>query len=293
MNDTIIKLLEDATTESSTITENGINWKAVLDIVVKWATTTGLRLLIAIVVMIISFKIINVVSKKIYKHLEKKHADATLSKVLTNTAKIGLKVLILLGLIGYVGIETASVSAIIASMGVGISLAVQGTLSNFAGGVIIIVMRPFKLGDFITSNNQSGTVEDIKLFYTQIVTPDNKVIYIPNGSLANNVIVNASVKDTRRVDIVMSVSYDSDIDLVKQISRKVLEECELVLKSPECLVEVGNYGDSGIEIYVRGWCNRPDYWKTYYRLMYDLKMAYDEYHISIPYNQIDVHISNE
>ena len=292
MNDTIIKLLEDATAESSTITDNGINWKAVLDIVVKWATTTGLRLLIAIIVMIVSFKIINVVCKKIYKHLEKKNADATLSKVLTNTSKIGLKVLILLGLIGYVGIETASVSAIIASMGVGISLAVQGTLSNFAGGVIIIIMRPFKLGDFITSNNQSGTVEDIKLFYTQIVTPDNKVIYIPNGSLANNVIVNASVKDTRRVDIVMSVSYDSDIDLVKQISRKVLDECELVLKSPECLVEVGNYGDSGIEIYVRGWCNRPDYWKTYYRLMYDLKMAYDEYHITIPYNQIDVHIDN-
>lgn len=288
-----VKLLADATTESTTVTDEGINWKAILDIVVKWATTTGLKLLIALVILIISFKLINVICKRILRKLEKKNADATLSKVLTNTAKIALKILIILGLIGYVGIETASISAIIASLGVGISLAVQGTLSNFAGGVIIIIMRPFKLGDFITSNNQSGTVEDIKLFYTQIVTPDNKVIYIPNGSLANNVIVNASVKDVRRVDIIMNVSYDSDLALVKQISRKVLEECDLVLKSPEMLVEIGNYGDSSVEVYVRGWCNRPDYWKTYYKLLYELKMAYDEYHIAIPFNQIDVHIDNK
>ena len=287
-------LAETATngTGTETVTDNGINWKAVLDIVVKWATTTGIRLIIALLIMIISFKIINVVSRRIYKRLEKKKADPTLSRALTGTARLGLKLLILLGLIAYVGIETASVSAVIASLGVGISLAVQGTLSNFAGGVIIIVMRPFKLGDFITSNGQSGTVEDIKLFYTQIVTPDNKVIYIPNGTLANNVIVNNSVKDTRRVDIIMSVSYDSDLDLVKKVSRSVLENCDLVLKSPECMVEVGNYADSGVEIYVRGWCNRPDYWKTYYKLMYDLKMAYDEYHINIPYNQIDVHVDN-
>ncbi|MBR6071796.1 MAG: mechanosensitive ion channel family protein [Acholeplasmatales bacterium] len=288
-----IKLLADTATETSTVTDEGINWKAILDIVVKWATTTGIKLLIAIIILIISFKIINVVCKGILKKLEKKNADATLSKVLTNTAKIGLKILILLGLIGYVGIETASVSAIIASLGVGISLAVQGTLSNFAGGVIIIVMRPFKLGDFITSNNQSGTVEDIKLFYTQIVTPDNKVIYIPNGSLANNVIVNASGKDQRRVDIIMSVSYDSDLDLVKKISRKVCEECDLVLKSPEVMVEIGNYSNNAVEIYIRSWCDRPNYWKTYYKLMYELKVAYDEYHITIPYNQIDVHIDNK
>ena len=294
MQEEVIRLLAETTaTGTETVTENGINWRAVLDIVVKWATTTGIRLVISILIIIISFKIINVISRRIYKKLEKKKADPTLSRALTGTARIALKLLILIGLIAYIGIETASISAVIASLGVGISLAVQGTLSNFAGGVIIIVMRPFKLGDFITSNGQSGTVEDIKLFYTQIVTPDNKVIYIPNGSLANNVIVNNSVKDTRRVDIVMSVSYDSDIDLVKQVSRKVLEDCELVLKSPECLVEVGNYSDSAIEIYVRGWCNRPDYWKTYYKLMYDLKMAYDEYHITIPYNQLDVHISNE
>ena len=287
----IIKLLEEETAQTDT--SEGINWKAVLDIVVKWATTTGLKILISIVILIVSFKIINVVCKKIIKKLEKRKADYTLSRVLTNTVRIALKILIILALIGYVGIETASISAIIASLGVGISLAVQGTLSNFVGGVIIVIMRPFKLGDFITSNGQSGTVEDIKLFYTQIVTPDNKVIYIPNGQCANNVIVNVSVKDQRRVDIIMSVSYDSDIDLVKQVSRKVLDECELVLKSPECLVEVGNYADSSIEIYVRGWCNRTDYWKTYYRLMYDLKVAYDEYHIQIPYNQIDVHIDKE
>ena len=294
LNEMVKLLVEEATQgEAATVTNEGINWKAILDIVVKWATTTGIKLLIAIVVMIISFKIINVICKRVLKKLEKKKADATLSRVLTNTARLGLKILILLALIGYVGIETASISAIIASLGVGISLAVQGTLSNFAGGVIIIVMRPFKLGDFITSNNQSGTVEDIKLFYTQIVTPDNKVIFIPNGTLANNVIVNASIKDDRRVDIIMSVSYDTNLDLAKQISLKVCEECELVHKDPMPFVEIGNYADSSVEIFVRVWCDRPNYWKTYYKLLYDLKMAYDEYHIEIPFNQLDVNIKND
>ena len=164
----------DAAAGAAEASSKGINWSAVLDAVVDWITHTGIKLLIAIVLMIISFAIINGVTKKIYKSLQKKKADETLSRVGTQSARIILKVLVLICLIGYVGIETASISAVVASIGVGISLAVQGTLSNFAGGVIIIIMRPFKIGDYITSNGQEGTVEDIKLFYTHIVTTDNK-----------------------------------------------------------------------------------------------------------------------
>ena len=207
---TVTTTVTDAVTESANLGEETL--KAVLDAVVNWATNTGIKIVIALLIMFIAFKIINGVTKKLAKRLQKKNADATLSRVLVGAIKVSLKALVLICLVGYVGIETASLSAVVASLGVGVSLAVQGTLSNFAGGVIIIIMRPFKLGDFIVSNGESGTVEDIKLFYTHIVTPDNRVVMIPNGALANNVIVNNSAKDTRRVDVVFGISYSSNVE---------------------------------------------------------------------------------
>ena len=224
-----------------------VTWGEIWNTVADWLTHSGIKIVIAILVLVVSFIIINAVTKSVYKRLQKKHADLTLSRVGTNAARIVLKVLVLVCLIGYLGIETASISAVIASIGVGISLAVQGTLSNFAGGVIIIVMRPFKIGDYITSNGVEGTVEDIKLFYTHIVTNDNKAVVIPNGSLANNVIVNASAKDTRRVDLVMQVAYGSDVALVKEIIRKVCGENELVFKEPAPFVELSNMNESSLD----------------------------------------------
>ena len=214
---------ETAGDAASTATKT-VDWNAVWHTVLNWLTNTGIKIVIALVLLLISFAIINGVTKKIYKGLQKKHADITLSRVSTSAARIVLKALVLICLIGYLGIETASLSAVVASIGVGISLAVQGTLANFAGGIIIIIMRPFKIGDYIVSNGQEGTVEDIKLFYTHIVTPDNKAVVIPNGTLANNVIVNASAKDTRRVDMVASVAYGSDVKLVKELIKKVCGE---------------------------------------------------------------------
>ena len=210
-----------------------------------------------------------------------------------STLRLALKILVMLGLVGYVGFETASISAVIASLGVGISLAVQGTLSNFAGGVIIVIMRPFVLGDFITSQDQSGTVEDIKLFYTKIITPDNRVVFIPNGILANNVIVNASIKDERRLDIVVPVSYNANIELIRNLLKKVSKECDLVKITPEPFVEVGEYGTSSINLYVRVWVNRQDYWTAKWYMLKEIKNMLDENHISIPYNQLDVHIHEE
>ena len=193
--------------------------------------------------------------------------------------------------IGYVGIETASISAVIASIGIGISLAVQGTLSNFAGGVIIIVMRPFKIGDYITSNGEEGTVEDIKLFYTHIVTNDNKAVVIPNGSLANNVIVNASAKETRRVDIIAQAAYGTDVAKVKEIVKKVCSENELVFKDPAPFVEMCEMNESSLDFTVRVWCNRPDYWTVKFALLDAILKAFNENGIEIPFNQLDVHVS--
>ena len=270
-----------------------VTWGEIWNTVADWLTHSGIKIVIAILVLVVSFIIINAVTKSVYKRLQKKHADLTLSRVGTNAARIVLKVLVLVCLIGYLGIETASISAVIASIGVGISLAVQGTLSNFAGGVIIIVMRPFKIGDYITSNGVEGTVEDIKLFYTHIVTNDNKAVVIPNGSLANNVIVNASAKDTRRVDLVMQVAYGSDVALVKEIIRKVCGENELVFKEPAPFVELSNMNESSLDFTVRVWCNRPDYWTVNFALIESIKESLDENGIEIPFKQVDVHIKNE
>lgn len=269
---------------------SGVDWSAVWNAILNWCTSTGIKLVIAIVLLILSFKIVNVLTKKIYKKLQNKHADETLARVGTQVTRIVLKTLILVCLIGYVGIETASISAVVASIGVGISLAVQGTLSNFAGGVIIIVMRPFKIGDFITTNGESGTVEDIKLFYTTIVTPDNKSISIPNGSLANNVIVNASAKDTRRVDLTFSVAYGTDADKVKKIIREVCESYELVFTDPAPFIEMSALASSSLDFVVRVWCNRVDYWTVNFHLIDAIKKAFDENGIEIPFNQLDVNL---
>lgn len=252
-----------------------------------------IKVVIALLIMFITFKIINAVTKRIYKKCKKKGRDETLSRVGTQAARIILKILIFVCLIGFVGIETSAIAGLIASLGVGISLAVQGTLSNFAGGVIIIVMRPFKIGDYIVSNGQEGTVEDIKLFYTHIVTNDNKGVVIPNGSLANNVIVNASAKDTRRVDNIISVAYGSDVTKVKEIIKATCAQNELVFKDPAPFVEMSTMNESSLDFTVRCWCNRPDYWTVNFALLDSIKRALEENGIEIPFKQIDIHIKDE
>lgn len=270
-----------------------VTWNDVWDKIVGWLTNSGIKIVIALLLLVVSFLIINAITKAIYKRLHKKGADETLSRVGTSTVRIVLKVLVIVCLIGYLGIETASISAVIASIGVGISLAVQGTLSNFAGGIIIVIMRPFKIGDYISSNGVEGTVEEIKLFYTHIVTNDNKAVVIPNGALANNVIVNASAKDTRRVDLVMQVAYGSDVLQVKELIKKVCGENELVFKEPAPFVELSNMNESSLDFTVRVWCNRPDYWSVNYALIENVKKSFDENGIEVPFKQLDVHIKNE
>ncbi len=280
-----LNLLADEASSAS-----NFDWGTLLSIVYEWLTTTGIKLVIAIVLMIISFKIINVFCKRLYKRMHKKNVDETIARVGSQSLRILLKIVVLVCLVGYVGIETASISAVLASIGVGISLAVQGTLSNFAGGVIIIVMRPFKIGDYITSNDQSGTVEDIKLFYTHIVTPDNKGVVIPNGQLANNVIVNTSAKDTRRVEVITSVAYGTDVEQVRRIINEVCAANELVFTDPAPFVELSNTGSSSLDFTTRVWCNRGDYWTVYYGLISKILAAMNENGIEIPFNQLDVNL---
>lgn len=283
----IVLAAEEATTT------NQISWSDVWQKIVDWAMNVGIKIIIALVIMFISFKIINFLTKRLYKHFQKKQVDETIARVSYNLLKLTLKILVLICLVGYVGIETASISAVIASLGVGISLAVQGTLSNFAGGVIIVLMRPFKLGDYITTNGESGTVEDIKLFYTNIVTPDNRLVMIPNGQLANNVIVNTSAKEDRRCDVMMSIAYNTDTELAKKLIKEVCEANELIFDTPSPFVEIQEFGDSAINLTVRVWCKSKDYWTVNYYLLNEIKKAFDLNGIEIPFNQLDVTVKNK
>ena len=293
------RFLADTTTTTAITTtaeaaskSGSINWTQVWQAIVEWAVTVGLKLILAIIIMIVSFKIINVISKRILRRLERRKADPTLSRVLVNVTRLAIKLVIVMCLVGFLGVQTSSIAAVLASMGVGIGLAVQGTLSNFAGGIILIVMRPFKLDDFIVAQGEQGFVEDIKLFYTVIRTTDNRVVYIPNGSLANGVIVNNSVKELRRLDIVMSVSYDSNVDLAKNLLKKVMNNHVLVLKDQQIFAEVTEYGNSSIDITTRCWVKNGDYWPVKFDLLREFKNEFDENHIEIPFNQLDVTITN-
>ncbi len=270
-----------------------IDWNALWNTLINWCMTTGVKLVIGLVGLFIIFKIVNVLTKKLYKRLQKKQADETLSRVGTQAIRFVLKGITLVCFIGYIGIETASISALIASVGVALGLALQGSLSNFAGGIIIIVMRPFRIGDKITTNGESGTVEDIHMFYTVLVTPDNKVIHVPNGALANNVIVNTSIKDTRRVDIAMSIAYDADLDKATKLIKEVCKNNPLIFTDPEPYVGIKEYAGSSVDLNIRAWCNNGDYWTIQNYLFVEIKKSFDEHDIEIPFNQLEVAIKNK
>ncbi|MBO5480318.1 MAG: mechanosensitive ion channel [Clostridia bacterium] len=269
-----------------------MDWNAILHNVVNWATTSGVRLLIALVVMFISFKLINVIGRKIEKSAEKKNADKTIMKTLAYIFKLGMKIVITICLVGYVGIDTSGLTALVTSLGVCVGLAVNGALSNLAGGVLLILTRPFRIDDYIEAQGYAGTVLDIHITNTKLLTPDNKVIYLPNGALANGNIVNYSEKDTRRVDFSFSIAYDNDHEKAKAILREICENHELILKDPAPFIRMGEHGASSINITTRVWVKSADYWTVHFDVLEKVKTEFDKNAIEIPFEQLDVHIRN-
>ncbi len=272
-----------------------MDWKEtlinVVNKVIDWATTAGVKLLIALVVMFISFKIINAISRRIQKKGENGKFDKTLSRTLAYVLKIGLKILVAICLVGYVGIDTSGLAALVASFGVCIGLAVNGAVSNLAGGVLLIVTRPFKVDDYIEAQGYSGTVEDIHMTNTKIRTPDNKVVYIPNGALSSGNIVNYSEKELRRVDFTFTIAYEADYSKAVKILTDICNAHELVLREPaEPMVRMSAHGDSAVEIATRVWTNNGDYWTVYFDILESVKAAFEKENIEIPYNKLDVNV---
>lgn len=272
-----------------------MDWQQVWQTVQDWLTNTGIKILISIVIMIVTFSLINWLSKKIAKRADKKVAenkkiDKTIYKTVSYVVKVGLKVLVVIALIGYVGIDTSAITALIASLGVGVGLAINGTLSNFAGGVLILITRPFKDDDYIQACGYEGTVEDIRICHTRLRTTDNKVVYLPNGKLSTSEVVNFSEKDLRRVDLKFSVSYSDDFEKAKAIIADVCAQNELILKDPEPSIRVSAQSASSIDISAKVWCKNADYWTVNFDMLENVKKAFDENGITIPFNQLDVHV---
>ncbi len=266
--------------------------ESILNTIINWGLNTGIKIVIALVLMFISFKLINWIGKKVMRNSEKKNVDKTITKTFVHVSKILAKCIITVCLVGYLGIDTSAITALIASFGVCIGLAVNGALSNIAGGVLILVTRPFKVDDFIEAQGISGTVSDINITNTKIITGDNKVIYIPNASLSNGNIINYSEKDTRRVDFEFSIAYSADVEKAKAILNNIFASHELVLKDCAPFVRMSAHGESSIKIKGRVWTKSSDYWTVYFDVLEAVKAEFDKNGIEIPFNQIDVHIKN-
>ena len=267
------------------------------DSVVNWCTTTGLqiltKLIVALLIWWVSFKVINFIFRKADKKMTDKKVDRTIKDAVVGFGRKGLKLLVVVIIISYLGVEMSSIVALITSIGVTVGLALQGSLSNFAGGIIILIMRPFRIGDFVEYDGVSGTVEKIQLFYTTIVSVDNKVIVVPNSKVSSTTVTNYSIKDTRRVDFTFSIAYENDFRKAKRIIHKLVDDHELVLKDKGVTVRIGSHSASSIDIICRAWTKSSDYWDFKFDILEQVKLEFDRNGISIPYNQLDVHIKDE
>lgn len=281
----------------STAPEVKIGWSAIIDSIISWSLNTGIRIIVSLLILFVSFRLIKVVSRKVEAKLfANEKLDKTIVRVISYIGKLAAKVIVVICLIGYLGIDTSGLTALVTSLGVCFGLAVNGALSNFAGGILLVFTRPFKVDDYIEvegTNSVAGTVEDIRIVSTKLRTPDNKVIYVPNGTLSNSNIINYSEKDTRRVDFAFSIAYENDFEKAKALIAAICSSHALVLADPAPFIRVSEHGDSGVKITTRVWVKSKDYWTVKFDILESVKKTFDESGITIPYSQLDVHLKNQ
>lgn len=255
----------------------------------------GLKIVLAFVIYIVGSKLIKFLRKLLQRFLDRGNVDEGVKQFLDSFAKVILYFFLIVLICGWFGISTASIVALLGSAGLAVGLALQGSLSNFAGGVLILVIKPFKVGDYIIEDTQKneGTVTEIELFYTRLTTVDNQVVIIPNGILANSSLTNVTQQEKRRVDISVGVSYEADIKQVKQVLETILKEEERRLPEEEMHVFVQELSDSCVIMGCRLWVRTEDYWPVKWYLTEEIKCRLDENGIEIPYNQLEVSIKNK
>ncbi|EGR0788146.1 small-conductance mechanosensitive channel MscS [Vibrio vulnificus] len=251
----------------------------------------GVNIISAIVILFIGNIIVKAVANSVSKVLNKKEMDKAVVEFIHGLVRYLLFVIVLIAALGRVGVETASVVAVIGAAGLAVGLALQGSLSNFAAGVLIVAFRPFKSGDYVEIGGVAGSVEAIQIFQTVLKTPDNKMVVVPNSGVIGGAITNYSRHATRRVDLMIGVSYKSDLKKTKQVIRETLEKDARILKDPDMTIGVVALADSSVNFVVRPWCKTEDYWNVYFDSMQAIKEALDANGIEIPFPQMDVHLN--
>lgn len=247
----------------------------------------------AIIFVLIGFKLSNWLIKLMNRGAKYQHMDESARTFINSLIGIGLKVLIIFIAASIVGINGTALASVIGTAGVAIGLALQGSLANLAGGVMILLFRPFKVGDFIDNHTDSGTVKEIGVFYTVLRTVDNKQITVPNGALSNATVVNYSAEERRRVDLEFSVAYSTDHEKATRVMETVVGANAKVLEDPAPFVGLLRQDESALVYVVRAWCNAGDYWDVYFDLNANMKKAFDKVGIEIPFNQLDVHVTSQ
>lgn len=263
-----------------------MNFQLITSIIINYSG----KVLISIVAYLLGRFAINKISGLLIKVFEQKKVDLSLHKFLLSIIKVALHILLIVTIASMLGAEMTAFIAIIGSAGLAVGLALQGSLSNFAGGILILALKPFKTGDYIEAAGHSGTVEEIQVFYTILNTPDNKKVIIPNSNLSNSSTINYSTNPTRRVDFKFGVGYEDDINKVKEVLNRIAAEHPLILKEPAHQVLLSEFAESAINFSMRVWCNNEDYWTIYWDIMEKVKVAFDNEGINIPFPQMDIHM---
>ena len=268
---------------------NKFNWHQLIQ---AYAIPWGIKIVSAVVILVVGLWLAGILTQLIGKAFTKARMDAMLVRFLDSIIKVLLQVVVIIAALGELGVQTTSLIAILGAAGLAIGLALQNSLSNFAAGVLLLVFKPFKSGDFVEAGGVLGVVEHVRVFNSVLRTADNREITVPNGKIYNDVITNYSARDTRRIDLVVGISYDADIRKAKELVDSILAGDQRVLKDPAPTSGVMDLADSSVNLYIRPWVASTDYWNTRCDLLETIKTTFDANGIGIPYPQMDVHLQN-
>ena len=272
---------------------SNINIEAILYRLISWGIETGKSIIGAVLIYVIGRFIIKQINKVVAALLLKRNLEVSVQTFLKSLLSITLNIILAFAIVAKLGVETTSFAAILASAGVAIGMALSGNLSNFAGGLIILIFRPFKVGDFIDGPGASGTVKEIQIFHTILNTLDNKIIYVPNASMSSNVVVNYSRQDTRRAEWVIGVEYGEDYEKVRDVIERIINEDERILKDPAPFIALGSLSASSVDIKVRAWAKSSDYWDVYFDFNKKVYETFNKEGIGFPFPQLTVHQAND
>jgi small conductance mechanosensitive channel len=267
-----------------------MDFSNVLGIVYEYLTVYGMKVVAALVILVVGRWVARGITNFIRKMMTKSKTDETLVKFVGSLSYIALLAFVIIAALNQLGIQTTSFIAVLGAAGLAIGLALQGSLGNFAAGVLMIIFKPFKVGDFIEGAGVAGVVEEIQIFTTQLLTPDNKTVIVPNAKMTGDNITNYTVKGTRRVDFVFGIGYGDDIDKARQVIEGIISRDERVLKEPGSMVVVSELADSSVNLTVRAWTTAADYWSFYFDTTEKVKKQFDAEGVSIPFPQRDVHL---